>query len=255
MNKGKSKRFWVFLALAITATVWADPGPMTLWYEQPAKKWTEALPVGNGRLGAMVFGGIDQERIQINEETIWAGPPVPGPHDRIRQSMAKARQAWFAGDYAKAHKVLQAALPPRISPRSYQTLGDLGLEFNVEGRPENYCRELNLDSAIVTTRFTINGVTYIRQVFCSAVDQVIVVRQRASRPGVVSMTVSLTRPADFETKALANNTLVMTGQARHKGKHLGVRWQGRLKLRPKVARSKPMETHSKSMAPMRQLST
>ena len=201
---------------------------LTLWYEQPAQKWVEALPVGNGRLGAMVFGRVDEERIQLNEETVWAGPPVPEPHEGIRKAMSVAREAWFAGDFAKAHEVLQAALPPRITPRSHQTLGDLRLKLNVTGDKGDYCRELNLDTAVATTRFSVDGVKYVRRVFVSAVDQVMVVRQTADKPGAVALEVRLDRPADFRTQAVGDDTLVMTGQAQHEGKHLGVRWQARL---------------------------
>lgn len=209
----------------------AETGALVLWYEKPATTWVEALPIGNGRLGAMVFGGVGEERIQLNEETIWAGPPVPEPHDGIRRAMTQGRRAWFAGDYAKAHEVLQAALPQRISPRSYQTLGDLSIKLDVGGTPEDYFRELDLETGVATTRFAIHGVRYLRQVFCSATDHVIVVRQNANRPDAISMVVSLSRPANFDTKATDNDTLVMTGQAQHKGKHLGVKWQGRLKVK------------------------
>ncbi|HUT88470.1 MAG TPA: glycoside hydrolase N-terminal domain-containing protein [Thermoguttaceae bacterium] len=201
---------------------------LTLWYEQPAENWVEALPVGNGRLGAVVFGRVDEERVQLNEETVWAGPPVPEPNEGIRKAMSVAREAWFAGDFAKAHEVLQAALPPRITPRSHQTLGDLRLKLNVTGDRGDYYRELNLDTAVATTRFTVDGARYVRQVFASAVDQVIVVRQTADKPGAVALEVRLDRPADFRTEAIGDDTLVMTGQAQHEGKHLGVRWQARL---------------------------
>ncbi len=205
----------------------AEP-ELTLWYQQPAQKWVKALPVGNGRLGGMVFGGVDEERIQLNEETVWAGPPVPEPNDGIREAMAEARRAWFAGDFAQAHKVLQAALPPRITPRSHQTLGELRLKLDATGKPEDYYRELDLDTAVATTRFTVGGVKHVRQVFASPVDQVIVVRQTADKPGAINLEVRLDRPADFHTKAAAEDTLVMTGQAQHEGKHLGVKWQARL---------------------------
>jgi len=220
---------WTTMACGGSAADEHDDLQLTLWYDSPATKWIEALPVGNGRLGAMVFGGVDQERIQLNEDTIWAGPPVPEPHEGIREAMAEGRAAWFAGDYGKAHKVLQASLPPRITPRSHQTLGDLTLKLDVTGQTKGYCRELNLDTAVATTRFAINDVKYVRQVFSSAVDQVVVVRQCADKPGAISMTIELNRPSDFQTSAAADDTLVMTGQAQHDGKYLGVKWQSQLK--------------------------
>jgi len=216
---------------------------LTLWYQQPAARWVEALPVGNGRLGAMVFGGVGRERIQLNEETIWAGPPVPEPHEGIRRAMAEARTAWFAGDFAKAHQVLQAALPPRITPRSHQTLGDLYLEQEFRGEPTAYRRSLDLDSGIATTRFTVDGVTYTREVFASAVDQVIVVRQSADKPGAISMVIRLDRPADFRTEAVAGDTLAMSGQAQHNGQHLGVKWRAQLRAIPQGGSIRAEEDH------------
>ncbi|HID75087.1 MAG TPA: glycoside hydrolase family 95 protein [Planctomycetaceae bacterium] len=204
---------------------------LTLWYHQPAERWEEALPVGNGRLGAMVFGGVEQERIQLNEETIWAGPPVPEPHAGIRQAMVKARRAWFAGDYATAHRLLQDALPPRISPRSHQTLGELHLQLETAGSVGDYRRQLDLDTALAVTRFTAGGVRYVREVFCSAVDQVLVVHQSADKPGSITVEIRLDRPADFHTEAVADDTLAMRGQAQHKGQHLGVKWEARLRAK------------------------
>jgi alpha-L-fucosidase 2 len=206
----------------------ASEQDLTLWYRQPAGKWVEALPVGNGRLGAMVFGGAREERIQLNEETIWAGPPVPAPHEGIRKAMAEARQAWFDGDYAKAHEVLQAVLPPRIAPRSHQTLGQLRLLFDLDGTVSNYRRQLDLDTAIATTQFEVGGVTHTRRVFCSPVDQVVIVHLTASEPGQLSLRVILERPADYATRPDGHDTLVMSGQAQHEGKHLGVKWTARL---------------------------
>jgi len=216
---------------------------LTLWYQSPAAKWVEALPVGNGRLGAMVFGGVAEERIQLNEETVWAGPPVPEPDEGIRRAMAEARKAWFAGDFAAAHQVLGAALPPRITPRSHQTLGDLHLQLELSGEPQHYERQLDLDSGVATTQFTIDGVTYTREVFASAVDQVIVVRQTADRPGALSMVIRLDRPADFETRASGTHTLAMSGQAQHKGQHLGVKWRAQLTARPEGGSIRVEEDH------------
>ena len=209
------------------ADVWQQ---YKLWYSQPASEWLQALPVGNGRLGAMVFGGTITERIQLNDDTIWAGPPVPEAVPGFAEAMDKARALWFDGKYVEAESMVASVMGPRISPRSYQTLGDLHLQLlNV---PENavhskYLRQLSLDRAEAVTRFTIDGVTYSRSVFCSEPDQVIVVRMTADKPGKLSLQVSLDRPADFTTEA-GQGTLDMYGQAQHGGKHLGVKWHCRL---------------------------
>lgn len=203
-----------------------------LHYTEPANSWqTEALPVGNGRLGAMCFGGIQAARIQLNEESIWAGPPVPEPNPAMADAIKKSRTLLFEEEYAEAHTVLDAALPKKISPRSYQPIGDLNLLF-----PEfqnkiihDYRRELDLDRAVATTSFTIRGVHYTREVFASAVDDVIVVRQKASEAGALSFQIELDREADFEVVSEGTDTLVISGQAQHEGKQLGVKWTSVLK--------------------------
>lgn len=226
-----------FLALSVvmfglSSDTHGDARPeYKLWYTQPAEKWLEALPVGNGRMGAMVFGGVEAERVQLNEDTLWAGPPVPKGRAEMVGAMAAARTAWFAGDYARAKKLVQEAMAPRISPRSHQTLGDLRLAFDLPGKTDSYRRELDLDTGIATTQFTINGVVYERQVFTSAVDDVIVVRLKADQPGKQTLTVKLDRPEDFKTVAVGSDALTMSGQAQHKGKQKGVHWRAMLKAR------------------------
>ncbi|HUT23877.1 MAG TPA: glycoside hydrolase family 95 protein [Sumerlaeia bacterium] len=199
---------------------------MRLWYRNPASNWEEALPVGNGRLGGMVFGGARNERIQLNEDTVWAGPPVPEDRVGAHESIARARQLLFAGKYAEGQEIIQKeVLGPRISPRSYQTLGDLHLAFEVGENVTDYRRDLDLDSAVAATRFREGGVAYTREVFSSPVDQVLVVRLTADKPGRISVEVKLDRPADFSTEAIAPDRLRMWGQASHEGKHKGVRYE------------------------------
>ncbi len=122
---GKQKRFSVLGILCFFSICFAGPDQNTLWYAQPASHWLEALPVGNGRLGAMVFGGTVNEHIQLNEETIWGGPPVPAAKPGFREAVSKARTLWFEGQYAKAQALMQSVLGETFDPRSYQTLGDL----------------------------------------------------------------------------------------------------------------------------------
>ena len=203
-----------------------------LHYTEPAQSWqTEALPVGNGRLGAMCFGGIQSARIQLNEDSIWAGPPYPEPNPDIAIAIQQAREFLFNGDYAQAHAVLEAVVPARITPRSYQPWGELTLTFpGFQNRIiHNYSRELDLDRAVATTRFDVKGVTYIREVFATAVDDALIVRQMASQPGQLSFQVRLDREADFQVETREDGSLVMSGQAQHNGEHLGVKWTSMLR--------------------------
>ena len=229
----KPLRFVLLAGLVLTGSGgYAESSQaLSLWYEQPARAWTDALPVGNGRLGAMVFGGIETERIQLNEESVWAGPPVPDAPQGAYEAMVEARKLIFEEKYAEAQSVIgRRFLGPRIAPRSYQTLGDLRLEMELpSAASKKYRRELNLDSAIAATQFEVEGVTYTREVFSSAVDDVLVVSLAASKPGALRLKVRLDRPADFETVAVGDMALAMNGQAGHEGKHKGVHYQSLLR--------------------------
>ncbi len=230
-----TSRFQLLLLTLLVSTIGHAAEPWEhyrLWYDEPAQKWIEALPVGNGRLGAMCFGGTERARIQLNEESVWAGPPVPANNPAMRDALPAAREAWFAGDYGLAQRRMQRALGPRISPRSYQTLGDLHLEFtDLAGQTTDYRRQLDLDRAIATTTFTAAGVTYTRDVFASPADDALVVRLEVDKPGALNLRATLDRPADFETRSNDAGELTMSGQAQHGGKHLGVRWQVVLRTR------------------------
>ena len=203
------------------STLAAD-SPATLWYKQAAKKWEEALPVGNGRLGAMVFGGVREERIQLNEQTIWAGPPFPEPRNGASSLLAQARRMFFEGRFAEGEQLIaRQFVVPVIEPRSYQTLGDLKLTFDHTDVVMNYRRSLDLDTAVAATTYQADGVTYTRQVLAQRTKDVIIVRLTADRPGRLSFAASLTRP-DAAVSARGSDTLVLTGQAAHGDKNKGV---------------------------------
>jgi len=208
---------------------------LLLWYKQPGVKWTDALPVGNGRLGAMVFGGVKNERVQLNEDTLWAGPAVPEIREGAHENYAKAREAVFAGNHAEAEEIIEKkVLGERIVPRSYQTLGDLHLDFKVDpAKVKNYTRSLDLETAIAKTEFEIEGVKYNREVFSSVGDDVIVVHLGADKKNMISVDVRLDRPCDFEVVAMGSGGLRMFGQASHEGEHKGARYNCRLRARIK----------------------
>lgn len=194
--------------------------PYTLHFAQPASKWPDALPVGNGRLGAMVFGAPGLDRLQLNEESIWDGEPN---RDRTNPKAAEAipriRELLFAGNIAEAQALAinDVLSIPRRMP-CYQTLGDLHLDFSPMGlAPDtsvgNYRLQLDLDTALATVTFRHNGVTFTREIFSSAPDQVIVMRLTADKPGSLHLRLSLDRPGSFQTARSGKNKLVMEGQA------------------------------------------
>ncbi|MFT4114423.1 glycosyl hydrolase family 95 catalytic domain-containing protein [Silvibacterium sp.] len=197
-----------------------QPSPFTLHFEQPASKWPDALPVGNGRLGAVVFGQPSVERIQLNEESIWDGEPGRNrTNPAAAAAIPKIRELLFQGKIADAEQLALAdvlALPRRMP--CYQTLGDLHLDFSPIGigdasELKDYRLQLDLDTAIVSTRFTFQEVAYRRDVFVSAPDQVIVVRLTASRSSSLSFRITLDRPNSFSVESPSAHRLVMTGQA------------------------------------------
>ena len=188
--------------------------PYKLVFRQPATTWADSLPLGNGRLGACVFGHPSKERIQLNEESIWDGEVRDRNNPNGGAAVQKMRQMLFDGDVAGAEALALTdflAIPRRLP--CYQTLGDLHLDFGATGEISEYHNELNLDTAIVTTTFTLGGVNYRREVFSTATDQVIVMRFTASQPGKLSFTARLDRPANYETKATAQNRITLFGEA------------------------------------------
>ena len=219
--------------ITITGSPTPPGEPLSLWYQQPAGEWTQSLAVGNGRLGATVFGGFPTERIQLNEESVWAGYPLDRDRKGAYQHLPVIRQLLFDGRYLEAEQMVEREiLGERIAPRSHQTLGDLWLKFAEAAEVTGYRRELNLDTGIARTQYTAGGVTYTREVFASAPDQALVARLEADRPGALSFDIVLDRPADAVTQPASPDTVCMTGRATHGGKHAGVRFDARLRTMP-----------------------
>jgi alpha-L-fucosidase 2 len=200
----------VLIALATHPAVAADP-PMRLWYEKPAAVWVEALPVGNGRLGAMVFGDPRSERLALNEDTLWSGGPTSWNNPEAQSWLPKVREAVFAGHYAEADALCKKMQGPYN--QSYQPLGDLLLEVELPGAVESYRRELDLDRAIATTTFRSGEASYTREVFASFPDQVIVARLSADRPGRVSFTARLSSPLRHAAASEGEHAIAMRGRA------------------------------------------
>ncbi|MCW3116627.1 MAG: glycoside hydrolase, partial [Chitinophagaceae bacterium] len=203
----------VALSAFLSVVVIAQENQLSLWYKQPADNWNEALPVGNGRLGAMVFGDVEKEHIQLNEESLWAGKQIddnnPGsaPHLKEIQQLIlndKQRQAYEISDK------YMLATPSRF--RSYQTLGDLYLDFGQQGDIKNYSRSLDLHTGIAATVYEIDGIQFKREIFSSAPDNIIVVHLTASKPGAINCKVTLSREKDAAITTLAENILQMSGQ-------------------------------------------
>lgn len=196
--------------------------PLTLWYRKPAIKWeSQALPVGNGRLAAMVFGGITSERIQFNEETVWDGVPTDYNNPEALNALPEVRRLLFEDKNNEATRLAKQKMmgsPFRI--KSYQTLGDLLLEFPGTDRVARYRRDLDLNTAITRVQYSVNGVTFTREVFVSAPDQAIVIHLSASQPGKLNFSGKLAR--DHATaQSGSKNRLILRGK-------LGVDYEAQL---------------------------
>lgn len=196
---------------------------LTLHYTRPATEWVEALPVGNGRLGAMVFGGIHQERLQLNEDTLWAGGPYDPSNPEARDALPQVRQLIARGDYEAAQNLAQQKLMARpLRQLPYQTIGDIMLTFSGGDVVSNYRRELNLDTAVAKTHYTSGGgawaVQHTREVFASPVDQVIVVRLTAQRPdrpdqpAHLNFVLGAQSPQIARSRTEGNDVLVLEGR-------------------------------------------
>jgi alpha-L-fucosidase 2 len=200
-------------ALLLAATAAPASEPLALRYDEPARVWTEALPVGNGRLGAMVFGGVSTERLQLNESTLWSGGPRDGTNPAAREALPEVRAAIFAGDFVKATELTKKLQGPFT--QAYQPLGNLRLRFRGEaaGPARDYERRLDLERAVVTTTYRVGRVTYTRDVWSSAPDQAIVVRLSCDRPGRLSLEVELDSPQRHAVETDGEDTLVLRGRA------------------------------------------
>ena len=199
--------------LLIAQSSFAQQKTLVLWYSQPAKDWNEALPIGNGRLGAMIFGRAGDELIQLNEQTLWTGGPVnPNPNPDAPKYLQPVRNALFKDSIGQAIQLLRKMQGPNTE--MYQPLGDIILKQQLNGEVSNYYRDLNISNATATTRFTVNGVEYTREMFSSAPDQVIIIRLKASQPKALSFSVGVNHELKFSRMITSDNELVLKGKAR-----------------------------------------
>src|SRR4026209_563906 len=155
---------------------------LLLWYDKPPSEWTEALPIGNGRLGAMIFGGLAIEQIQLNEDTLYAGSPYDPNNPEALKALPEARRLIFEGKYKEAHDLVGAKMMAQpIKQMPYEPIGDLKLSFRDHDNIKNYRRQLDLNTAIATTFYDDGITTFMREIFASPVDQVIIVNLVADR--------------------------------------------------------------------------
>ncbi len=215
-----------------------------LWYAHPAEKWESALPVGNGRLGAMVFGKTDEERIQFNEDTLWSGGPYSTTVRDGHKALPEIQKLVFEGKWRQAHKLFGRNLMGYpVEQMKYQSMGDLILTFPGKEEVRDYRLQLDLDEAVATVSYVKNGIRFFREVFSSPLDQVIVVRLSADKPGMISFKAQLRGVRNgahsnygteyFRMDGYGSDGLILTGKS---ADYLGIegklRYQARLKAVP-----------------------
>ena len=194
---------------------------LKLWYSQPARNWTDALPIGNSRMGAMVYGGTAREELQLNEETFWAGGPYDNDNKNARYVLPVVRQLIFENKNWDAQNLVDANFFAGKHGMSYMTVGNLFLDFPGHDQATDYYRDLDISNATATTRYKVNGVDYIRTAFASFTDSVVVMRVQAGKAGSLAFRVSYEAPLPHEVKA--------------EGSKLSILCQGREQERVKAA--------------------
>jgi len=209
--------------LLVGACVWmmlsAHAQNLKLWYQQPAKTWVEALPVGNSSMGAMVYGGTSREELQLNEETLWGGGPYRNDNPKALESLAEVRNLIFSGKTMDAQNLIDQTFYTGRNGMPYQTIGSLIIEAPGHEKAKNYYRDLDLERAVATTRYQVDGVNFQREVFASFPDRVIIVRFTADKPGELNFKVSYDSPLQ-STVRKQGKKLVLRGKG---GDHEGVK--------------------------------
>lgn len=200
------KRILSTLLICVFTSIIVNAQQHKLWYSKPASHWLEALPIGNSHLGAMVYGGVDVEQIQLNEETFWSGSPHDNNNPNAKIAIKDVRKLIFAGKEEQADSIIGRSFFKGPHGQKFLPLGDLSLKFNYQSNsePTNYRRELNLGDALNTTSFEVDGVKYDRIVFASQADNAIVVQITASKKKALNFAVSYLYNSQMQTGDLVD---------------------------------------------------
>ena len=222
------------------------PSDLVLWYQQPAAQWVEALPVGNGRIGAMVFGGIARERLQLNEDSFWSGGPYDPVNPTAHDALHDVRRLIFEGRFAEAQALANAKVMAKpLAQMSYQPIGDLVIDMpGIDPAAAHaYRRELDLDAASASTRFTVGDVVFRREVIASAIDQIIAVRISADRPAAINLDLSLTSPQSASVSATDNLVRVSGSGPADQGVTGALRFEAQAKILPEGGKRTTHDAH------------
>lgn len=220
------------LCIVCACCLMAKADDLKLWYQQPAKVWTEALPLGNSRLGAMVYGGVVNEQIQLNEETVWGGGPHRNDSPKAFGVLPKVRELIFAGREKEAEKVMADNFFTGQHGMPFQTIGSLMLEFDGHADYSNYRRDLDLERAVASVQYKIGEVNYTRTIFTSLVDNALIIRIEADKPGAVNFTTRYSTPyKEYEIKKNGKSLLLSGHGSAHEGIPGAIRFETRTQIK------------------------
>lgn len=233
-------KFLFIILLFLTANTFGQTADNTIWFEKPAEQFTQSLPLGNGRLGAMVFGGVEAERIILNEGTLWSGAPQDSDKPDAAKFLPEIRRLLVEGKNAEAEALVYKNFTAKGAGSargrgkdapygSYQVLGDLKLNFASAGNPTNYRRELDLSQAVARVFYEQNGVKFTREIFASYPDQAIIIRLTADKKDALNFSAALDRPERFTTVADGADSLLMSGQLNDGANGGGMKYVARLR--------------------------
>jgi alpha-L-fucosidase 2 len=231
------KTFWMFILYLFTFLQGINAqqnSKLIIWYEKPARVWVEALPVGNGRLGAMVYGNPFKDVIQLNENTVWAGQPDRNDNPDAKEALPGVRNLIFEGRYKEAQDLVNKKIISKTSQgMPYQIVGNLNLTFPGQEDYSHYYRELDIEKAIVTTRYNSHDVNYTTKVFASFPDQLIIERITADKPGSITFFADMDRPEPSIVNISTEGTgeLIMSGiTSDHEGVKGAVKFEAKVKI-------------------------
>lgn len=222
----------IIVLLFIACCINTKADDLKMWYRQPAKVWTEALPLGNSHLGAMVYGGVVNEEIQLNEETLWGGGPHKNDNPKALDVLPQVRELIFAGKEKQAEKLLAENFFTGQQGMPFQTIGSLMLEFNEHAGYTDYRRELDLEKAVASVKYKVGDVTYTRTLFTSLADNALMIRIEADKPGAVNFTARYNSPfKEYTVKKNGKNLLLSGRGSAHEGIPGAIRFETRTQIK------------------------
>jgi alpha-L-rhamnosidase len=230
MKKMYFKLFFCFFVSLFPASFWGQSN-LKLWYDKPATDWNEALPLGNGRLGAMIFGTPAVEHLQLNEETIWAGSPNNNAHKLEPGVLDAVRKLIFEGKYVEAENMATGKIMSQTNHgMPYQTMGDVFISFPGHNRYAGFYRDLDISDAIAHVSYKVNGITFQREIFSSFTDQTLIIKLTADKPKSITCNLVFTSPHEKPERKSDNEQLIFSAVTPAHEKQSGkVRFETRIK--------------------------